>query len=69
MQSKNRIIYEKTKIIPIPKNLSINSKESINNTDCSLKMNFFSPDKSSPPNNFMIKLHTRINNMSKNLHN
>jgi hypothetical protein len=25
-----------------------------------LKQNFFDPTKSSPPNNFMIKLYTRI---------
>jgi hypothetical protein len=27
----------------------------------SLKQNFFDPSKSSPPNEFMIKLHMRIN--------
>jgi hypothetical protein len=32
----------------------------MNKNQYSLKQNFFDPTKSSPPNNFMIKLYTRI---------
>jgi hypothetical protein len=31
----------------------------------SLKQNFFDPSKSSPPNEFMLKLHMRINLYNK----
>jgi hypothetical protein len=30
-------------------------------SEYSLKQNFFDPSKSSPPNEFMIKLHMRMN--------
>ena len=63
-------INEKTKIIPIKKNLSTSMKESQFKREYSLKENFFDPSKSSPPNEFMIKLHMRMNIYNKNyIHN
>lgn len=41
----------------ITTSIKINSKEG----EYSLKQNFFDPSKSSPPNEFMIKLHMRMN--------
>lgn len=57
---KVRIIHERSDIIPIPKNLSTSD---FNSKDISygLKQSCFDPSKSSPPNEFMIKLHKRIN--------
>jgi hypothetical protein len=65
-QCKPRVIDERTKWIPIQKNLSTTCSK-LNETlseDYSLKQNFFDPTKSSPPNEFMIKLHMRMNNMT-----
>jgi len=59
-------INEKTKIIPITKNLSTPMKETNFKQEYSLKENFFDPSKSSPPNEFMIKLHMRMNIYNKN---
>jgi hypothetical protein len=59
-------INEKTKIIPITKNLSTPMKETKFKREYSLKENFFDPSKSSPPNEFMIKLHMRMNIYNKN---
>jgi len=57
---------EKTKIIPITKNLSTPMKGSPSKQQYSLNENFFDPSKSSPPNEFMIKLHMRMNIYNKN---
>ena len=61
MISNQRINYTKTNIIPIKKNLSTSMKATNPTIEYSLKQNFFDPSKSSPPNEFMIKLHMRIN--------
>ena len=62
MYSSPQVIDERSKIIPIKKNLSTNMKEYNNiQSEYSLKQNFFDPSKSSPPNEFMIKLHMRMN--------
>jgi hypothetical protein len=37
-------------------------------SEYSLKQNFFDPSKSSPPNEFMIKLHMRMNMYNKNIY-
>lgn len=50
-----QVINKKTKIIPIINNLS-----NTNINEYGLKQNFFDPSKSSPPNEFMIKLKKRI---------
>ena len=54
-------IYEKAIPIPIKRNLSTSSSlsESSDN-EYSLKQNFFDPSKSSPPNEFMMKLKKRM---------
>ena len=65
MFSNSRIIHERSIVVPILKKISTLMKEKENNNDkieYSLKQNFFDPSKSSPPNEFMIKLHMRISN-------
>ena len=54
---KVRIIHERSEIVAIPKKLST-SKNNINVYD--LKQNCFDPTKSSPPNEFMMKLRQRM---------
>ena len=60
MRAKQNIIHEKTNIIPIRKNTSTTQKDMIVCTECGLKQNLFDPTKSSPPNEFMIKLYMRM---------
>ncbi len=55
------VIRERSLPIPIKQNLSTNMKINSPKGEYSLKQNFFDPTKSSPPNEFMIKLHMRIN--------
>ena len=57
MESKSNVIHERTRCIPIKTTLSTSMKEG----EYSLKQNFFDPSKSSPPNEFMLKLHKRMN--------
>lgn len=54
-------IHERSHIIPIKKNLSTSMKCTSPKSEYSLKQNCFDPSKSSPPNEFMIKLHMRMN--------
>jgi hypothetical protein len=51
--------YKRTPIIQIDKNLSrpLDDKPK---GEYSLKQNFFDPSKSSPPNEFMLKLYLRV---------
>jgi hypothetical protein len=62
MQTQNQNI--KTNIIPIfPINYNKSNsliKSNLPKGEYSLKQNFFDPSKSSPPNEFMIKLHMRM---------
>lgn len=58
MLAISNVIHERTIIIPINKNLSTDDKSP--KCEYSLKKNFFDPSKSSPPNNFMNKLHMRF---------
>lgn len=60
--SKQRIIHERPDIIMIPP-ISPTSRSEYN--EYSLKENFFDPSKSSPPNEFMLKLQLRMNSYSK----
>jgi hypothetical protein len=62
MLSNSRVIDERSINIPISKNLSTSMKGFRNNNEgeYSLKQNFFDPSKSSPPNEFMIKLYMRM---------
>ncbi len=64
-------IHEKGIIIPINKNLSTSMKDTSPKGEYSLKQNFFDPSKSSPPNDFMIKLRMRMNlyQTDKNINN
>jgi hypothetical protein len=55
------VIHERSIIIPINKNLTTYMKINNKISEYSLKQNFFDPSKSSPPNDFMIKLHMRMN--------
>ena len=59
MLSKNHLIHERTVIIPIKNNLYTTIKESPKD-EYSLKQTFFDPSKSSPPNDFLIKLQKRM---------
>ena len=61
MISRQHIINERVIIIPIKQNLSTSMKATSPTSEYSLKQNFFDPSKSSPPNEFMIKLHMRMN--------
>lgn len=61
MIASQYVIRERSKIIPIKQNLSTSMKENSPKGEYSLKQNFFDPSKSSPPNEFMIKLHMRMN--------
>jgi len=61
MISNQCIISERSNIISIKQNLSTSMKENSPKSEYSLKQNFFDPSKSSPPNEFMIKLHMRMN--------
>lgn len=57
---KPRIIYERSKIIPISQISPTNKKEGFSVNEYSLKQSFFDPSKSSPPNEFMLKLKLRM---------
>ena len=57
---KQRIMHERSKIISIPQNSPTNKKEGFSVNEYSLKQNFFDPSKSSPPNEFMLKLRLRM---------
>jgi hypothetical protein len=52
----------KSKDIPISKTSPTHKKVEFNNfqNEYSLKQNFFDPSKSSPPNEFMLKLRLRM---------
>jgi hypothetical protein len=60
MKTGTNIIQERTNNIPIKTTLSTNMKSELDNC-LSLKQNFFDPSKSSPPNEFILKLQKRIN--------
>lgn len=59
--SNQHFILERSEPILINKKLSTNMKKISPKGEYSLKQNFFDPSKSSPPNEFMIKLHMRMN--------
>lgn len=59
---------ERAVIIPIKQNLSTSTKATSPTSEYSLKQTFFDPSKSSPPNEFMIKLHMRMNMYNKNIY-
>jgi hypothetical protein len=67
MYSKPHYIDERSPIIPIKKNLSTPENVNSPKSEYSRKQNFFDPSKSSPPNEFMLKLHMRISNYDSKL--
>lgn len=60
MRAKQNIIHERTNTIPIRKNTSTIQKDLTICNEFGLKQNLFDPTKSSPPNEFMIKLYMRM---------
>jgi hypothetical protein len=58
---KPRIIYERSSSISIPQTSPTNKKEDFRINEYSLTQNIFDPSKSSPPNEFMLKLQLRMN--------
>jgi hypothetical protein len=57
---KPRIIHERTCCIPIPQISPTTKKATFSLNEYSLTQNNFDPSKSSPPNEFMLKLHLRM---------
>jgi len=60
MITKHFYNYGKTNKIPINNKFSSSTINYELEKSLSLKQNFFDPSKSSPPNDFMIKLQNRI---------
>jgi hypothetical protein len=60
MKLNRQVIHERTNIVPINKNISTYINYSLPQGEYSLKQNVFDPSKSSPPNDFMIKLKMRM---------
>jgi hypothetical protein len=67
MYSKSHYNDERSSIIQIKKNLSTPENANSPKGEYSRKQNFFDPSKSSPPNDFMLKLHMRISNYDSKL--
>ena len=65
MLSRQNIINEKANIIAIP----IKLPTSPSDKEYSLRKNFFDPTKSSPPNEFMLKLYMRVSQYNENTNN
>jgi hypothetical protein len=61
MLSNKRTIHERSNNILISKKSSTITKTLKNIEEYSLNQNVFDPSKSSPPNDFMMKLFVRIN--------
>jgi hypothetical protein len=61
MLAKSHNNHERSIIIPINQTLSTTDNCLSPKSEYSLKQNCFDPSKSSPPNDFMIKLHMRMN--------
>ena len=68
MNTNSHYIHERSKVIYIKENLSTQMKDLSPKGEYSLKQNFFDPSKSSPPNEFMIKLHMRMSNYNSVLY-
>jgi hypothetical protein len=60
MLSNPRTIHERTSIIQIKQTRPTTAKKQIAE-EYSLNQNVFDPSKSSPPNDFMMKLYARMN--------
>ena len=66
MLSRLHIIHETPSIVHIKENSFTSMKEDSPKSEYSLKQSFFDPTKSSPPNNFLIKLQMRISKYNSN---
>lgn len=60
MRARQNIIHERTNIIPIRQNMPTTKETTNAFNEYGLKQNLFDPTKSSPPNDFMIKLYMRM---------
>ena len=60
MNSTTHVIQERSISIPIKQNLTTSMKDLSPKGEYSLKQHFFDPTKSSPPNDFIIKLQKRM---------
>jgi hypothetical protein len=60
MNSTTHVIQERSIYIPIKQNLTTTMKDHSPKGEYSLKQHFFDPTKSSPPNDFIIKLQKRM---------
>ncbi len=60
MYSKTKQTCQKTTIIPMVEESNNIKNHYDKNNQYSLKNNLFDPTKSSPPNDFMIKLYNRV---------
>jgi hypothetical protein len=66
MHSYTNFIHKKNRVIPINKNFIGQTKTNLSpSSEYSLTQNFFDPSKSSPPNDFMIKLQMRMNRFTE----
>lgn len=54
------VTYERSNIIPIQPTSPTNKKENNFDMEYSLVQNLFDPSKSSPPNEFLLKLKLRM---------
>lgn len=61
LTTSQHVIHERSEPFPIKQKLATSMKINSPKGEYSLKKNFFDPSKSSPPNEFMIKLHMRMN--------
>lgn len=68
MYSCSHYIHERSSIIPIKKNLTTQMENISPKGEYSLKQNFFDPSKSSPPNEFMLKLYMRMSDYNSSLY-
>ena len=66
MLSRLHIIHETPSIVPIKENSFTSMKEDSPKSEYSLNQGFFDPTKSSPPNNFLIKLQMRLSKYNSN---
>ena len=53
------VIYERSESIPITQISPTSATEKFSKKEYGLKRGFFDPENSSPPNEFMMKLHMR----------
>lgn len=60
LAQNSRVIHERGIQIPIPQKPSTQNKKTLKAIDYDLNKNIFDPTKSSPPNDFLLKLQKRM---------